>query len=285
MKSKISNKGEKRDEFFLITALFSRRLAYPLAVIFHRLGLSANMVTVLGGCLWILSVIAIIFAGWLWSGAGSVGLVLLVVAIVFWNLGFILDVADGSIARMTGTSTSSGSFLDFVFHLIFQPMYFCSIGVFLFFVSWNVFYLVIGVLSICSGWGVSFGSKEHVLCEHIAKRSTDISAFSDDEVYRIFIDSVRTRTPVSEKRTSIVGRLCSLVEEFVCFPGQYMLMTSLVVADLIVMRWFDVEFLFLKFGFVAISLVTLARVPFRIRREFRTLVEYDEIRARGNGKL
>lgn len=278
--------GVKEGECFLITSMWSRRCAYPLAVMFRRLGCSANFVTTLGGCIWVASVVLLIGAGWRLSSADAVeGNFLLIMAAVFWNLGAILDVADGSLARMTGTSSSSGYMLDFAFHLIFQPMYFCSIGAFLFLITDNVLYLLIGILSTCSGWGVSFAAKEHVLSEHIAKQETNLAAFSDDEVYRIFIDSVRTRTPVSEKNTSIVGRLRSLVEEFVCFPGQYMFMTVLVVTDLIVMWGVDVEFLFLKFGFVAISLVTLARVPFRIRREFRTLVEYDKIRARGNGKL
>ena len=220
--------GVKEGECFLITSLWSRRCAYPLAVMFQRLGCSANFVTTLGGCTWVASVVLLIIAGWRLSCAHAIdGHVLLISAAVCWNLGAILDVADGSLARMTGTSSSSGYMLDFAFHLIFQPMYFCSIGVFLFLVTDNLLYLIIGVLSTCSGWGVSFAAKEHVLCEHVAKRSVELAEFSDADVYRIFIDSVRTRTPASEKRPGM-QRVCSLIEEFMCFPGQYVLMTLLL---------------------------------------------------------
>lgn len=273
-----TNKGEKKDEFFLVTSIISRKVAYPIAVFFCKLGVSANIITIVGGCMWIISAVSIVLSGWLLVNNGSAewGYLLLILTLILWNLGYILDVADGSVARITGTANSAGYFLDFVFHLIFQPMYFCTIGVFLYLITGSLFYLVLGVLSICAGWGVSFGAKEHVLCEHIAKKQTNIDKFKTDELYRIYIDSVRTRTPAVEKKGWLLFR--SLVEEMICFPGQYSTMSVLVVADLIACYWINTEFLFFKTGFIFITTITLFRVPFRIHREFKTMNDYDKIR-------
>ncbi len=272
-----TNKGEKKDEFFVITQLFSRTLAYPIALICKQIGLTANAVTILGGLLWVLSVPTIIVAGYLWDG-GETGIAtnLIIAAVALWNLGYILDVVDGSLARMTGTSSSSGYFLDFCFHLIFHPMFLCSIGGFLFLLTDQIFYLILAVLSTFTGWGVSFGAKEHVLCEHIAKGETDPSQIPQDKRYRIYIDSARTRQPTQEKRG--IKRVTALFNEVFCFPGQYTLVSLVVIADLLLSLSSGPDFVLLQIAFVMLTTVPLIRVPFRLRREFKTLELYDEMR-------
>jgi phosphatidylglycerophosphate synthase len=274
-------KGEKKDEWFVLTALISRRLAYPLAVFFCKLGISANAVTIMGGLSWVLSAPAMILAGWLLGrGISSAAYWFLGTSLLLVNLGYILDVADGSVARMTGSSSSAGYFLDYVFHLVFHPMYFCSIGIFLYLISGWVGYLVIGVLSICSGWGVSFSAKEHVLCEHVAKNSIDLSNFSDDDRYRFFVDSAVTRQTVTEKRD--FRKLCTaLIKELLLFPGQYTTFSIVIIVDLILSRFTSADFILLKIMFMGLAVITTLRVPFRIRREYMTLAAYDEFRKRG----
>lgn len=273
-----SPKGEKKDEFFVVTALVSRRLAYPLALLFCRLGWSANCVTIMGGLSWVLSAVAMVLSGWmLGTGCTTGGYWLLGASLALVNLGYILDVADGSVARMTNTSSSGGYFLDYVFHLVFHPMYFCSIGIFLYLIGGEVIYLIVGVLSICSGWGASFSAKEHVLCEHIAKDSVDLSKFSSDERYQIFLDSPGTRQCVEQKRG--VKKIClALAKEMLLFPGQYTTFSIVILLDLIMMHYCDLRFVLLQIMFSAIAVVTIVRVPFRIRREYQTLQRYDAIK-------
>jgi phosphatidylglycerophosphate synthase len=219
-----------------------------------------------------------VLSGWqLAVGNIPAGYWLLGSSLFLVNLGYILDVADGSVARMTGASSSSGYFLDYVFHLIFHPMYLCSIGMFLYLVSGWIGYLVVGVLSICSGWGASFSAKEHVLCEHVAKNSVDMSKFTDDDRYYVFVDSVKTRKSVEQKRGFL--KLCiNLAIELLLFPGQYTTFSIVILADTVLRHHCGWNFILLKFLYLLLAVITLCRVPFRVAREYRTLVKYDSIR-------
>lgn len=126
--------SEKPDEPALVTALFSRRLAEPFARLCVRLGIPANAVTVAGGACWIVSLAlpplamavasdartaegAIVPLAWLWLAAAAL-----------WCLGYFLDVVDGSVARLTGTGSTAGFFLDYVFHVLFKPAFLFSVG-------------------------------------------------------------------------------------------------------------------------------------------------------------
>ena len=126
--------GSKPGEPALVTAMFSRRLAAPVARLCVRLGVSANAVTVAGGLCWLVSLalppLAMAVAGdakadpgalvplaWLWLAAAAL-----------WCLGYFLDVVDGSVARLTGTGSDAGFFLDYVFHVLFKPAFLFSVG-------------------------------------------------------------------------------------------------------------------------------------------------------------
>ena len=127
--------ASKPDEPALVTALFARRLAQPIADAAVRLGIGANAVTVFGGSCWVLS-LALPPLCWLPAAspalqggrAGPWTAFVWLSAALLWCAGYILDVADGSVARMTGTSSRAGFFLDYVFHLFFKPAFFFSVG-------------------------------------------------------------------------------------------------------------------------------------------------------------
>lgn len=270
-------RSRKPDENFLITELFARRAAFPIARLAVRWGFSANVVSVAGGALWLLSVPAILSAARGFQedvGFGAWAMLLLTAAL--WNAGYILDVADGSVARMTGRSSAAGFFLDFVFHLIYQPMFLCSVGALLYMVTDRLLYLGLGIFSICCNWGPSFSAKEHVLCEHIAKGRSRPGDWNPDLRYRIYIDSPATKAAVGDKREPRAKAL-HLVREFFCFPGQFMLMGGVVVLDWVLSPLTDRPLPLTQFAFVAISLVMLARVPARVRREFKTMTHYDSL--------
>ena len=266
---------EKPGEFFLVTHYLSRRLAYPLALLFRRLGLSANAVTVLGGLCWLASVPAAAAAGAL-ARAGRPGgaWAALLAAAALWNAGYLLDVVDGSLARLTGTGGPAGFFLDFSFHLLFSPMFLCSLGVCFTLATGSPFFAALAVLSIGANWGVSFSAKEHVLCEALARRQYQPGRLTPQEEYELFIDSPRLKAPVAAKRR---GRELwrRLVEEVFCFPGQFTLFSLVALADFLLRGRFGLQWPLLKTAFVVSAAVMLARVPFRLRREWRTLRRYE----------
>ena len=269
--------SKKPDEFFLITHFVSRRLAYPLALVFHKAGFSANAVTILGGLCWLLSVPAIILAGWWMEGGNDRwGWAALLGAAVLWNAGYILDVVDGSLARLTASTSPSGFYLDFVFHLLFNTMYLASIGVFLYLATGRLAHLLLAVLSPCCNWGLSFSAKEHVLCEEIATRRYIPGRLRPAEEYLIFIDSQKTKRGVGEKRGPLAFAR-HLAEEIVCFPGQFTLMGAVVLADWLLRHVWTRPLILLQTAYVLITALMLLRVPFRIRREFGTLRRYENL--------
>ncbi|MBR1609124.1 MAG: CDP-alcohol phosphatidyltransferase family protein, partial [Kiritimatiellae bacterium] len=121
--------ASKPGEPALVTALFARRLAQPLAEAAVRRGVSADSVTVAGGLCWVASLPLAPIAGiCISTGARAAGFALWFLCGCLWNAGYILDVADGSVARMTGTSSRAGFFLDSVFHFLFKPAFLFSVG-------------------------------------------------------------------------------------------------------------------------------------------------------------
>ena len=72
--------------------------------------------------------------------------------------------------------------------------------------------------------------------------------------------------------------LCDSIKELLLFPGQYTTFSVVILADIVLMRFFDLQFVLLQILFCAIAIITLVRGPFRIRREYQTLQNYDKIR-------
>ncbi len=269
-------KSKKSDECFLITEFFSRRAAYPVARLAVRLGLSANAVSIIGGLLWLLSIPSILFAAWCFTlGYDSGCWGWLIASAVLWNVGYILDVADGSVARMTGTSSPAGFFLDFSFHLVFNPMYLCSIGAFLFIVTGTHIYLLLGILSICANWAPAIEAREHVLCNMIASRKLQIDDLADEQQFEVFTASTRVDQSARSK-THGLRMLSSLAVESVCFPGQFMLFGAAVAVDAVVAYATGAFLPVLRLLFIAVSCLLVARIPFTIRREFLKLKRLDE---------
>lgn len=90
--------GQEEDR---IDRWFNRKLAYPVAVVFARLGVHPNVVSIVGMMLGVAS-------GW-WFQFQD--------ATVLWGVGLlvvstILDNADGMVARMTNKSSEFGYILD-----------------------------------------------------------------------------------------------------------------------------------------------------------------------------
>ena len=151
------SRSVKPDEPAVITELVGRRLAHPFAVLAFKLGLSPNAVTVLAGLCWVASTPLAVFAGWLVGGGRrDAGLAVWFLCGFLWNAGYVLDLADGSLARMTGRASRRGFYLDYVFHLLFKPAFLASIGVGLFLAhGGGLGWLLLAVLSIPANWSAS----------------------------------------------------------------------------------------------------------------------------------
>lgn len=106
---KLANKREDQnnnDVTHFFSRYFVNLFAYPL----YRLSLTPNQVTIIFICTGV--------AGGLLSFYGF-----FITSYILWRLHLIIDMADGSIARVTGLFSELGDILDKVGHHIIYPFY------------------------------------------------------------------------------------------------------------------------------------------------------------------
>jgi len=267
----------KPDECALITEKFARRLAWPFARLAHRLGWSANAVTLAAGLAWMLSLPLVVVAGVLLGrGQAVAGWVLWLTAGTLWNIGYILDLADGSLARMTGTARPSGFYLDYVFHLLFKPAYLASLGMALSLASpggWPAAaFLLLAVLSIPANWSASSAAVEHVLCEETGKgRHCPDSATDPAAHERLWLGATDSHAAASGKMRGLLTPLRVVAQEVLSYYGQFSFFSFLALLDLV---WaalsrppFPLPFTTVAFTFLSLALTL--RIPFRVARDFR----------------
>ncbi|KGM13949.1 CDP-alcohol phosphatidyltransferase family protein [Cellulomonas bogoriensis] len=96
------------------TRWVNRRAARRIAAAAHALGVSANTVTILSAAVSALAVVALL--------ALPTGWVTGVVVAVLLAAGYVLDSADGQVARLSGTAGPSGEWLDHVVDAIRTPV-------------------------------------------------------------------------------------------------------------------------------------------------------------------
>lgn len=262
-------RSTKRNEFFLSTRFLTRPLAYPVALLAERIGLSPNAVTVVGGMLWVASVPLFVMGGrYLGTASPRRGWALLLAGACLWPAGVILDVADGSLARMTGKSSSAGYYLDFVFHMIFSPMFLAGIGASLYLSTGHVMHLVVGLLSICANWGPSYAAKDHVICEAMATRTLRPEKMSRAERADLLLNRIDASTLSGATASGRWQRLWSFGQEALFFPGQFSLFWLATVLDALLWHAGIRTLPALQALFLLVALLAIVRVPFRIRREF-----------------
>ena len=273
-------KSIKPEEPALITNLFARRLAHPIALAAHACGLSANAVTILGGLCWILSTPSVVIAGYLSASQNTpAGLLCWFLSGCLWNLGYILDVADGSLARMTDTASRRGFFLDYVFHLLFKPAFLASIGVALALMHGNSLPLfLLAVLSIPANWSASSSAAEHVLCEETGKRHLPPLPTPADPALpprpsgkALWLGLGDISEPATAKKSSFVRAVRTLLSEILSYYGQFTFFSLTVLADLLlaILKAPLPRFPCTSLSFILLTLFFLFRVPFRVARDYR----------------
>lgn len=274
----------KPDEPALITNLFARRLAHPFALAAHRLGLSANAVTVLGGCCWMLSTPLAVLAGGLCARApeSRTGLALWFGCGVLWNLGYILDLADGSLARMSGTASRRGFYLDYVFHLLFKPAFLSSVGIGLALLhGTSLPLLLLAVLAIPANWSASASAAEHVLCEETGKNHAPPLPRPGDGIAdpaagcptpeALWLGLSDISQAAAAKRASPVRFVRTLAAEILSYYGQFTFFSVTVLSDILLALFVPGidAFPCTTLAFVVLTLFLLLRIPLRVLRDYR----------------
>ncbi len=271
-------KTKKPDECALITEWAARRLAYPLALAARRMGLSANTVTLLGGSCWIASAVTFLLGMHLLSNNNeSGGWALLLVTALLWNLGYILDLADGSLARLTNTQSPSGFYLDYVFHLLFKPMFLSSIGFGIYLQYQHPLFLILAVLSIPGNWSASASAIEHVFCQLRGKQKLPPPDPESERGRRILLGCTDIQAAATDKARTTLQTCKAIAQEIFSYYGQFSLFGALLLLDFLTRGLQGDRLLFTTITFSMLSFLLIIRIPMRIKREFRRAVDMDDI--------
>ena len=117
-------KARNLESHLLIERLTANNLSIGLAFAGHRLGMSANMLSVGSGLFGIVALLAAIVL--------PVEMPTLSVVTIFalCQFAFLLDCADGQLARVTGTASVYGAFLDKAFDFISMPLQYAAVFVY-----------------------------------------------------------------------------------------------------------------------------------------------------------
>ena len=279
----------KPDEPALTTELIGRRIAYPFALLAKRLGMSANAVTVIAGCCWMLSLtlpfwLALIPRERNWTTAA-----LWFAAGFLWNAGYILDMSDGSLARMTGTVSKRGFYLDYVFHLLFKPAFLLSIGLGLLITNAGNPYIVaplilLSILSIPANWSATQSAVEHVLCDTHGKNTRE-PPLSPETFRLLWLGTNDITESAAKKRSAPVRFIKTCVQEVFSYYGQFTFFSITVLIDIIILFCVPaskncsappMQFRVTAFFFVIVSTILIIRIPFRIIREYKRIALSDK---------
>ncbi len=267
----------KQDECALTTEIIGRRIAYPFALFAKRIGFSANAVTVIAGLSWMLAIPLVVLAGAV-TGSGSKGLGLLLwfTCGFLWNAGYILDIADGSLARMTGTATRRGFYLDHVFHLLSKPAFLASIGMGLYLShAGGVGLLLLAILSIPANWSATASAVEHVLCETFGKRTLPELPYDSHAFRKLWLGVTDMNSPGSEKALAPIRLLKTLATEVFSYYGQFSFFSFTVLIDLVVSRFSTAIMPVTSACFILVTSVLVLRIPFRVIREYKRIAASD----------
>lgn len=274
------DRAVKPDEPAVITELVGRRLAHPFAVLAYKLGLSPNAVTVVAGLCWVASTPLAVCAGWfLGSERRVAGLSVWFLCGFLWNAGYVLDLADGSLARMTGRASRRGFYLDYVFHLLFKPAFLASIGIGLHLAhGGGLGWLLLAVLSIPANWSASASAVEHVLCEEFGKGRLKPCAGDDPTAFRaLWLGVTEMNASAARKRTSVAGMARNIALEVFSYYGQFTFFSVAVLVDVLLAPVVAAAMPATSICFAAMVAAMVARTPLRVLREYRRIAAADRV--------
>jgi len=254
--------AKKSVELHLLVEYLFRPIATPISKGCVHAGITANAVTIMGGALWFCSIPMLLVGADVYSAHIALGAALVGTAAFLWVFGFLLDVVDGGVARLTNTSGLAGSYLDLCFHLLFNPLFLSALGCFLYIVDpLHVIVPILGVLGSSGNWGPTVAALEQVTIANAAANKRT----SKDEC---LINLVAIRGHEREAGARRRGVVRQLSEEIMYFPGQFVLFFASIISDLFLPKIMGLEFPITLCLFLISCIILILSLPFRMYREF-----------------
>ena len=210
------------------------------------------------------------------GGRRDAGLAVWFLCGFLWNAGYVLDLADGSLARTTCRARRRGFYLDYVFHLLFKPAFLASIGIGLYLAhGGGLAWLLLAVLSIPANWSASASAVEHVLREEFGKGRLKPGADDPAAFRALWLGVTAMNAAASRKRSSAVGTLRNLALEVFSYYGQFTCFSVAVLADVLLARAVATPMSVTSACIAAMALAMAARTPLRVMREYRRIAASD----------
>ena len=247
----------------MLNRLYGAHVSPYFTVVCLRIGLSPDAVTVLGGAFGGLAILLLFLPLGPWS----------IVAVVALQVGYILDFSDGQVARVTGTSSAAGAYLDRLTHFYIPVGATLAISASLAWSTHTFGYLVAGAMAALELASFAFSGKEHVL---IAMYREEPSLGGEAPFHAALFDDARpadvaaARGPAQRaEKGGISGRrhapsLRSVIGELLIYPGAAHLMTAAVIVDVVTGGAFPIGARGLLL--VAWAALLLVHVPLAVRR-------------------
>jgi phosphatidylglycerophosphate synthase len=227
--ARIRDVARKRPEHeFVLNRLYGAHLSPFFTWVCVRAGLSPDQVTLLGGSMGLAGAALLLLPlGW-WS----------LVAVVLFQIGYVLDFSDGQVARLTGRTSNSGAYLDWLTHFYVPIAAALAVGVSAAWASGTYAIAVLAGLAALELGSYPFSAKEHLL---IAMQRHDARLAADPAFRGALWDDARAADTVASSSASVApgvpGRrhgtsLRSLVGEMLIYPGAIHLLTVAIAIDL-----------------------------------------------------
>lgn len=230
----IRETARKRPEReFLLNRLYGAHISPYFTLLCLRLGLGPDQVTALGALFGVLAVALLLLPLGPWS----------LLAAVAFQVAYVLDFSDGQVARLTGRSSSAGSYLDWLTHLYIPVAAALMTAAGLALWDGRAIFLVPGILAALELSALAFSGKEHILVAMQRRdpqlgTSASFHAALRDDARPADVAAAADGPPVPEGTGGIAGRahgpsLRSVVGELLIYPGSVHLLSLAVVADLL----------------------------------------------------
>jgi phosphatidylglycerophosphate synthase len=231
---RILDTARKRPEQeFFLNRLYGAHVSPIATYACYRLGLTPDQVTVMGGAFGAAGVVLLFVPlGW-WS----------LVAVVGLQLGYVLDFSDGQLARLTGRSSSAGSYLDWMTHFYIPVAMAIALATSIVADTGALWVVPLATLAALELASFAFSCKEHVL---IAMQRTYpelavtgwFQAALRDDARPSDVAAAPVHGDVVDPAGGIAGRSHAggwraLAGEILIYPGSVHLATLAVVGDLL----------------------------------------------------
>lgn len=217
---------------FVLARYYGSIISPYLTWVCLRLGLSADQVTILGGVIGAVGAALLFPALGLWTAVGVIAL----------QVAYILDFSDGQVARMRGTSSMAGGYLDWLMHLYMPPAAALATSASVAVAVGQPWPFALGIAAALELAPLAFQAKEHLLVamartDPALGRSAFFFAALNDDARSGDVEQAPDGAPTPLRAAGIAGRahrpsVRSLVGEILIYPGAAHLLTLAVFADL-----------------------------------------------------